>query len=122
MGETGTYEGDRRVGPRRKALLFGTMQFANGTTTRTCHIRNLSERGARLELDQAGWVDQRFHLVTATGHRSSRVAEVVWRSPDAIGVHFLDDAQHADLEQEVLRLRAERDLLKMRIRELTDEV
>jgi PilZ domain len=120
MTEIETTEHDRRGESRRRTLLSGTMQFGNGTTTRTCSIRNLSPHGARLEVQHAGWMDRRFTLLPSA-NLPRRSAEIVWREPNAIGVRFTDEADESSLESEVNRLRNERDKLKLRIRTLTDE-
>jgi hypothetical protein len=121
MIESGTIESNRRAEPRRRALLFGTMQFSNGTTSMTCQIRNLSPRGARLETSYAAWIDRRFDLVLGA-RDERRQAEIIWRLGEEVGVRFADRESSAlSLEEEVAFLRAERERLKARIRELTDE-
>lgn len=121
MIESGTHEINRRAEPRRRALLFGTMQFSNGTTSMTCQIRNLSPHGARLETAYAAWIDRRFDLVLGA-RDERRQAEIIWRTGEEVGVRFTDrDNAAPSLEEEVVFLRAERERLKARIRELTDE-
>ena len=121
MIETGTIEPDRRATPRRRARLFGTMRFANGTTSMTGDIRNLSEGGARLEIANAAWIDREFDLLL--GQQGRRVkAEIVWRSSDSIGVRFAEaTVTSQSMEEELVFLRAERERLKARIRDLTNE-
>jgi hypothetical protein len=121
MLETGTQEPDRRREMRRRALLFGTLQFANGTTSMTCQIRNLSEHGARLALANAGWIDRRFDLLIGARDQR-RKGEIVWRGAEEVGIRFVDrQSASLSLEDEVIALRAERERLRARIRELTDE-
>jgi hypothetical protein len=77
---------------RAAKLLFGGSDGISG------RILNLSKSGARVYVWGSSRVPHGFDLVDVfTGTR--RKSEVIWRSPDAMGVHFVDQAAWPDPEE-----------------------
>ncbi len=85
--------GDRRSLPRKKALrgarivwsTSAAVVWAAGTVVR-CLVRNVSEKGAKIEVHSP--VPETFQLVSDVD-QSRRSRCVVWRKEPMIGVKFL---------------------------------
>jgi len=84
---------DPRSSPRKKALTGAKVLWPTGTaviwpagTAVKCVVRNVSEKGAKIEVHSP--VPETFELVSDVdqSHRSCRV---VWRKEPMIGVRFL---------------------------------
>lgn len=78
---------ERRLAPRRNTMIDAIIVFDGGRRYMTCIIRDLSEGGAKLEVEKVIGVPNSFDLI-APGHRphSCRVA---WRALKEIGVQFV---------------------------------
>ena len=90
-----------------------------------CVVRNISMRGARLEVDQTFALPTEFELeIPQRG--AVLLCELKWRNGDKVGVKFLDrQGPHAptieemeELRRENARLRRKIDLLTARVQEL----
>ena len=95
MSETSpSFSEERRAVPRVRSLKKGVIAFQNGYCTTECMIRNKSEIGAMLLVSQNRAIPDIFKLKV---HLESdfRPAEVVWRTPDAMGIRYVD-AKFAD--------------------------
>jgi len=122
--------GERRTKVRRKALMTGTMRFKTRSGTLSCVVRNLSMTGAKLVVTGSMWVPENFELEIQ--HQDIRIdARPVWRGATEMGVVFTprrddkgqlaDYAKRANAEDKVISLEAERDKLKQRVRQLSEE-
>ena len=78
---------DKRRGQRQRVLKGGKIIFANGSFTVDCTIRNLSDKGARLQVPTTVTIPDRFAFVDAHGG-SRKSARVMWRKADLIGNVF----------------------------------
>ncbi len=77
---------ERRIAPRRKVLKAGTIAFGQAAGF-DCLIRNLSDKGACLEVESQIGIPDTFTLVVP--HDAiMRVAHVQWRHSKRIGVVF----------------------------------
>lgn len=80
---------DGRAAQRRRTLKGARIIFNAGRSTIDCIVRNLSGKGARLELPSVVGVPNTFDLsITDDGVRPCRVA---WRSLKELGVEFVQD-------------------------------
>lgn len=79
---------ERRQAPRRNTVILATIVFDGGRRRMSCIIRNLSDSGARLEVDKVIGVPNTFDLV-ATGYQP-RACRVAWRALKELGVQFVD--------------------------------
>jgi PilZ domain len=61
----------------------------NGATEHECHVLDLSSGGARIAMDDAMEVRDRFELTLVRGHHKREQCEVVWRRGKTYGVKFL---------------------------------
>jgi hypothetical protein len=78
---------ERRSDARRKVLQAGTIAFGRAGGF-DCLVRNLSERGACLEVESQVGIPDNFTLVIS--HNAiMRAAQVQWRHGKRIGVVFL---------------------------------
>ena len=84
MDTTSTSE--RRLVPRQRVLRGGRMVFNNASSTINCTLRNISDAGARLDVASVLGFPESFDLKLEG--QPSRSCEVVWRSPEAIGIAF----------------------------------
>ena len=76
---------DNRTDPRRRILKSGRIDFGAGAID--CVVRNLSERGAALEVESPIGIPQTFDLVIVAD-RSRKRSQVVWRKEKRLGVRF----------------------------------
>lgn len=113
---------DRRGEHRGRTYLGGQVAFNNRCSTIDCLVRNMSQSGAKIEFPRAVLVPSEFELIIPQ-RRNSRRVRIVWREAKALGVAFVDPDAGTLIPIEVARrmrkLKAERDMLAQRIRELT---
>jgi hypothetical protein len=79
---------ERRGNPRNRAYKSGQIN-PDGQPSIECLVRNLSKAGACLEVDGKLVPQDRFSLVIRPDYLNRR-GEVVWRSPQKLGVRFVD--------------------------------
>jgi hypothetical protein len=76
---------DKRISARRRTLRIGTLEFNGGGID--CVVRNISEKGAALEVASPLGIPDRCNLIIMAD-QSSRPCRVVWRKAKRIGVTF----------------------------------
>ena len=78
---------ERRASQRRRVLKGATLTFNRGCSAFECVVRNQSDGGARLSMEQTFALPMSFSLaITVDG--TAQHARVVWRSPTEVGVRF----------------------------------
>ncbi len=77
--------GEKRVTPRRRVLKAGTVAFGGGAID--CTVRNLSVRGAALDVVTPLFIPDRFNLVVPADNLN-RPCHIIWRKEKRIGVAF----------------------------------
>ena len=77
---------------RAARLLFGGSQGMSG------RIVDVSKSGARVYIWGSSWVPHAFELLDIFSG-TKRKSKVVWRSPEAMGVCFVDKAAWPDPEE-----------------------
>ena len=84
-------ETEGRSEPRRKALKGGRIVCSGSYTTYNCRIRDFSEGGARLEIDQ--WFSFPKNVIVEIGRleliEARYESEIRWTKGKQIGVKFL---------------------------------
>ncbi len=75
---------------RLRALKGGSILFYNGAAF-DCTVRNLSETGARLEVENPVGIPDTFKL-TIKSKKLERACRVIWRKAKEIGVRFVGSA------------------------------
>lgn len=79
---------ERRVAPRTRALKKGVIAFKDRYCSTECMIRNESEDGALLMVSQNQVIPNTFELKVYPD-RDFRIAEAIWRTPDAMGIRYV---------------------------------
>lgn len=115
---------ERRAGPRRRALMTGTIRFKTRTGSLSCVVRNISGTGAKLVVSGSMWLPERFELEIP--HQDLRIeARPVWREATEMGIAFTETSEQQGrsvrAEEKVVSLAAERDALQRRVRQLSEE-
>lgn len=76
-----------RAAGRRKQLKAGIISFNNRHSTLPCSVRDISDKGARLEAAATSVPDTFVLIVELDGLEAD--CEVVWRKVNLVGVRFL---------------------------------
>ncbi len=82
---------DPMLPERRRSVRFHAAKPATilaGQDSLPCLMRDLSEGGARLRLEDPGQVPEDFML--QIGHAKPRACRIVWRAQHQLGVAFRD--------------------------------
>ena len=80
---------DNRQSQRRSTLKGGRIVFNAGRSTIDCTVRNLSPRGAKLQVTSVIGIPDTFDLLL-DGH-ARQPCRVAWRSLKELGVSFRSD-------------------------------
>ena len=108
----------KRAEVRKRCFLAATISFNRGLTTCECMIRNLSEGGARLDVNSDVSLPTFFHLSIPVQDKRL-YAELKWRSENEAGIQFCDEEPVSAASKQTVEVDA---ALKLRIRELEAEV
>jgi len=73
---------------RLRALKGGSILFYNGAAF-DCTVRNLSETGARIEVENPVGIPDKFKLIIKS-KKLERACHVMWRKAKEIGVRFVE--------------------------------
>jgi hypothetical protein len=80
---------ERRSNARARRLYGGKIVFNNGSSSLDCLVRDLSPKGARLEVASPIGIPDSFDLhINRNGARHP--SKIAWSSGTQIGVMFLD--------------------------------
>jgi hypothetical protein len=80
---------DNRQSTRRRTLKGGRIVFNGGRSTIDCTVRDLSSRGAKLQVASVVGIPDTFDLLLE-GH-ARQPCRVAWRSLKEIGAEFRTD-------------------------------
>lgn len=89
---------ERRVAPRNRALKKGVIAFKDRYCSTECMIKNESDNGALLMVSQNQVIPNVFELKVYP-ERDFRVAEAIWRTPDAMGIRYVEQNNQAPVAQ-----------------------
>jgi len=79
---------EKRKSPR-KTMRYGAWVQDGETTPRSCVLADVSDTGARLEVESPDDIPEMFTLLLSGGRESPRRrCRVMWRSEDQVGVRF----------------------------------
>ena len=78
---------DKRKAPRRQMRYSAWLAY-DGDDMRGCALQDVSETGARINVDNSEIVPDRFILLLSGNGGPRRQCRVVWRQPHQIGVTF----------------------------------
>ena len=82
---------ERRLQRRNRVYKGAVITFDKGRSAFECLVRNQSENGAKLTMEQTFALPLSFGLAI-TVDQTARHARVVWRSPTEVGVRFEERA------------------------------
>ena len=117
-----------RRSTRVKTMLGAQIIFNNRASTLDCRIRNMSDDGAKIILDEHCAIPQVFEFIVPQRGRTYK-AKAIWRQDNEVGLEFLDPKIHggdseAGMESlsRLQLLEKENSQLKKRINELQAQV
>lgn len=73
---------------RRKPIRYVAWLTVASDEPEACLLSDMSETGARIDVDKADRVPQKFVLLLSANGAARRACRVVWRKPHQIGVRF----------------------------------
>jgi hypothetical protein len=80
---------ERRLSPRRRALLGAQIVFRDGNCSMACHVVSISSSGATLEPSDIFLCPAKFELIAR--FETPRKCEVIWRKGNRVGVRFIEN-------------------------------
>ena len=80
---------ERRPAQRRRVVWRGRCVYLDGSRTFDCVIRDASETGARIAIQGAQMIPQRFYLIDRT-NRTAHDVKVIWNNGKQLGLQFLN--------------------------------
>jgi hypothetical protein len=86
---------DKRKSARRSMRYTAWVALPN-KKFHGCSLSDMSETGARIDIDDSEIVPDRFPLFLSSNGKARRVCTVVWRKPKQIGVTFATRLAAAD--------------------------
>ncbi len=78
---------DKRKLRRRPIRYTASVAFGPGDM-HTCVVSDISEAGARIDMEQAESAPEQFVLFLSHNGAARRLCKVVWRKPRQVGVKF----------------------------------
>ena len=111
---------DRRQGVRKKVFLGGFAEINERSSTMDCVVRNISEHGACVEIDETARLPEDVSLNIPRKGRAY-LARMIWRHANRVGLAFrtmVTDPHSNDLDERLRRSQIKQRQLKRRIKEL----
>jgi|SRR6185295_5269753 hypothetical protein len=100
---------ERRQHPRNRVYYGGMIAFNARNSTLACVVRNVSNRGAKIEFDNSTMLPDRVDFeIERRGLSCS--ARLVWRDADAAGLMFSNKQETAQGTSEIIPLDLARKL------------
>jgi PilZ domain len=88
---------ERRKFPRKTVIDTAWIDADDGTPPHVCVLWDISEGGARLTLASHKALPDKFILRKTRDDANGKRCVVVWRSPEEIGIRFLNSESAAGL-------------------------
>jgi PilZ domain len=92
-----TTDDQRRAAKRQRVLKAGKIVLDNLTSI-ACTIRDVSETGAKVRVDESNAVPHKFRLVILADN-TIRDAQIAWKRDGEIGVNFTSAAKSSALRK-----------------------
>lgn len=89
---------ERRQYPGNRVYYGGMVAFNARNSTLDCLVRNFSQRGAKIELENSAMLPDRVDFEVARRGLSC-VARLVWRDQNAAGLAFSEEREMGDVVQ-----------------------
>jgi len=78
---------DKRSEPRR-TMRYSAWILAGPDQSHSCRVSDISDSGARINIDDADKLPERFFLMLSERGTVRRSCRVIWREPNQLGVKF----------------------------------
>jgi PilZ domain len=116
---------NNRSSPRSRAFKGGIILFPNGISTFVCRIKDISETGMQISVENASGIPDAFTLIMEEDKRRIP-CNVMWRKGNKFGVKFvaaLEDRRHhgdwaMDVSPEDMALIRARQALRAKAEEM----
>ena len=115
---------DRRQNAREKVIYGGVAEVDERGATKDCVVRNISEKGARIEFNNV--VKRPKEQISLTIARKGRsfLAKIVWWRDNFVGVAFSSEQPYelpiSDLEERLRKSEQKKRQLQRRIKQLLE--
>jgi hypothetical protein len=115
---------DRRQTTRDKVLYGGVATSGEAGTSTPCVVRNISEKGASIEVSNVVRFPKEQLSLTVARKGRSFMAKVIWWRDNFVGLAFSEEAPvfpESDLDERLRKSEAKKRQLQRRINELLGE-
>ena len=113
---------DRRQDARNKVIYGGVADIGQAGATKDCVVRNISDKGARIEFSNVVTFPKEQISLTIARKGRSFLARIVWWRDNFVGVAFSSDAPAtapvSDLEERLRKSEVKKRQLQRQIKEL----
>ncbi|MFK7903332.1 MAG: PilZ domain-containing protein [Nitratireductor sp.] len=86
-GTFGVGQSDNREHNRRRVLQSGKLIFNNGVSLFDCVVRNMSAKGALVEIDDPNFLPSSFEFKLSDSHEKVK-AKAVWKKNRTVGISY----------------------------------
>src|SRR6202795_1267083 len=115
---------DRRQSARDKVIYGGVAEIGERGTTRDCVVRNISEKGAKMEFRNVIKLPKKQISLTIARKGRSFLARIIWWRDNFVGVAFNAEKPSglpdSDLGERLRRSEEKKRQLQRRIKELLE--
>ncbi len=116
---------DRRQGARDKVIYGGVADIGERGATRDCVVRNISEKGAKIEFSNVVKLPKEQMSLTIARKGRSFLARIIWWRDNFVGVAFSSETPPelpvSDLAERLSKSEQKKRQLQRRINELLGE-
>ena len=103
----------------------GVAEIGEGGATRECVVRNISEKGARIEFSNIIKLPRQPISLTIVRKGRSFLAKIIWWRDNFVGVAFSPETSSelpvSDLEERLRKSEQKKQQLQRRIKQILDE-
>jgi hypothetical protein len=115
---------DRRKNARDKVIYGGVAEIDGRGGSRDCVVRNISEKGARIEFDNVVRFPKEQISLTIARKGRSFLARIIWLRDNFVGVAFStekpSELPESDLGERLRRSELKKRQLQRRIKQLLE--
>jgi hypothetical protein len=116
---------DRRQSARDRVIYGGVAEIGEGGGSRDCVVRNISDKGARLEFSDVAKLPKEQISLTIARKGRSFLAKIIWWRDNFVGVAFSSEATGelpgSDLAERLRKSEKKKRQLQRRIEQLLGE-
>jgi hypothetical protein len=114
---------DRRQSARDKVIYGGVAEFGERGGSKDCVVRNISEKGARIEFNNLFKLPKEQISLTIARKGRSFLAKIIWWRDNFVGVAFSSENELpvSDLAERLRKSEQKKRQLQRRINELLGE-